>query len=258
MNAVSYNHLQLRELFHLEFLRRLALKLKPSQYVLKGGVNMRFFFGSPRYSEDMDLDAQGVGVQVLRDTAMAILTAPSLRETLASFGVESIIAPDISKAKQTETTQRFKIHLTTTADEDLFTKIEFSRRGIAKGVKVETVRAEIMRVLRLPPLMCPHYDAEAAMLQKIEAVAGRSATQARDIFDLYLLITQASPPKKQTGPGKTELLKKAIKNIYSVDFNQFKDTVLLYFPYEERRFYDDIGRWDEIRLIASQCIEELL
>jgi len=51
MNTLAYNHLQLRELFHLEFLRRLALKLKPGQYILKGGVNMRFFFGSPRYSE---------------------------------------------------------------------------------------------------------------------------------------------------------------------------------------------------------------
>ena len=258
MNTLAYNHLQLRELFNLEFLRRLALKLKPGQYILKGGVNMRFFFGSPRYSEDMDLDANGVGVQILRDMVMTILTAPSLRETLASFGVKGIIAPDIAKAKQTETTQRFKIHLSTSADEDLFTKIEFSRRGIKGGVKVETVRAEIMRTLRLPPLMCPHYGAEAAMLQKIDAIAGRSATQARDIFDLYLLNSQASLPKKRVGPDGTDALKKALSNIYAIDFRQFKDTVLSYLPQEERGPYDNAGQWDEIRLIASRCIEELL
>jgi predicted nucleotidyltransferase component of viral defense system len=258
MNSLSYNHLQLRELFHLEFLRRLSLKLKPGQYVLKGGVNMRFFFGSPRYSEDMDLDAQGISVEILRDVVMGILNATSLRETLASFGVKGTIAPDIVKAKQTETTQRFKIHLSTSADEDLYTKIEFSRRGIKEGAKVETVRAEIMRALRLPPLMCPHYDAAAAMLQKIDAIAGRSVTQARDIFDLYLLNSQASLSKKRIALDRTEALKKALSNIYAVDFRQFKDTVLSYLPQEERGPYDNAGQWDEIRLIASRCIEELL
>jgi hypothetical protein len=258
MNDISYSQLQLRELFHLEVLRRLAQKLKPGQYALKGGVNMRFFFGSPRYSEDIDLDVQDVGITILRDTVMAIITAPSLKETLASFGVGSIVAPDIAKAKQTETTQRFKIHLVTSAGEDLFTKIEFSRRGIRDGIKVETVRAGIMRELRLPPLMCPHYDAGAAIMQKIEALAGRSATQARDIFDLYLLTTQASASREPAYRTKQELLKKASANVYSVDFRQFKDTVLPYFPLEERGSYNDAARWDEIRLIVSRTIEELL
>jgi hypothetical protein len=47
MNGISYAPLQLWELFHLEVLRRLAQKLKPGQYALKGGVNMRFFFRQP-------------------------------------------------------------------------------------------------------------------------------------------------------------------------------------------------------------------
>ena len=258
MNDSPHFPLQIRELFHLEVLRRLAQKLKPGQYALKGGVNMRFFFGSPRYSEDMDLDVKGVGIGILRDAVMAIITAPSLRETLASFGVRTVVAPDITKAKQTETTQRFKIHLITSAGEDLFTKVEFSRRGIAAGVKVEPVRAEILRPLRLTPLLCPHYGAEAAILQKIEAIAGRSATQARDIFDLYLLDTQSVPSKELAGHGKTDTLKKAIANIYSVDFGQFKDTVLSYFSEDERALYDDADRWDEIRLTASRSIEELV
>lgn len=258
MNGISYPPLQLRELFHLEVLRRLAQKLKPGQYALKGGVNMRFFFGSPRYSEDMDLDVQIVAGHVLRDAVMAIVTSPSLQETLASFGVKSIIAPDIGKAKQTETTQRFKIHLTTPSGEDMFTKIEFSRRGIKDGVNVETVRAEILRTLRLPPLMCPHYGAEAAMLQKIEAIAGRAATQARDIFDLYLLTTQARLSKELVDKGKTDIIAKAIKNTYRVEFDQFRDTVLPYFPETERALYDETGRWDEIRLTVSRCMEELI
>jgi hypothetical protein len=258
MNTISYSPLQLRELFHLEFLRRLGLKLKPAQYALKGGVNMRFFFGSPRYSEDMDLDAQGIGVQDLRDAVMKILTGSSMKETLASCGIRAINAPDITRAKQTDTTQRFKVHLATSAGEDLFTKIEFSRRGMADGIVTESVRAEILRTLRLPPLICPHYGAAAAALQKIGAIAGRSATQARDIFDLYLLSTQVSISELKVIQTKADMLKKAMENIFTVDFNVFNDTVLSYFPADERAAYEDPGRWDEIRLVASRCIEGLL
>lgn len=257
MNTIFYTPLQIREIFHLEFLRRLAVKLKPDQYVLKGGVNMRFFFGSLRYSEDMDLDCRGISTLALSDAAMSILASPSFKTILSSFGVVDIIPPDIGKAKQTETTQRFKIHLVTAAGDDLFTKIEFSRRGVDPGIAVEPVKAEILRELHMPPLMCPHYTAEAALLQKIGAIAGRSATQARDIFDLYLLATQATPNKKQKQLGAI-VLRKAIENIYTVDYHQFKDTVLPYFPEDERAAYNDAGRWDEIRLAAAKRIEELL
>ena len=54
MNNLAYNSLQLREIFHLELLRLLGRKMKGEHYVLKGGVNLRFFFNSFRYSEDMD------------------------------------------------------------------------------------------------------------------------------------------------------------------------------------------------------------
>jgi len=48
-----YNSLQQREIFHLEFLRWFGRKADPKHYALKGGVNMRFFFGSIRYSEEI-------------------------------------------------------------------------------------------------------------------------------------------------------------------------------------------------------------
>jgi hypothetical protein len=258
MNVMPYSPLQLRELFHLEVLRRLAQKLKPSLYALKGGVNMRFFFHSPRYSEDMDLDVREIGTHILSDSMMSILDSSSLKSTLATFGIRSVIPPNLAKAKQTETTQRFKIHLVTSSGEDLFTKIEFSRRGMEHEAKVETVHAEILRTLRLPPLMCPHYLAEAALLQKIGALAGRSTTQARDIFDLYLLTTQAHVVQDTTGKPNSGILKKAIENVYSVDFNRFRDSVLAYFSVEDRTAYDNPGVWDEIRLTVSRQMEEML
>jgi len=64
-----------------------------------------------------------------------------------------IIAPDVTKAKQTETTQRFKIHLLTAAGEDLFTKIEFLRRGLKGSQVVEAVSNKILRAYKMAPLL---------------------------------------------------------------------------------------------------------
>ncbi|PJC48653.1 MAG: hypothetical protein CO035_02330, partial [Candidatus Omnitrophica bacterium CG_4_9_14_0_2_um_filter_42_8] len=77
-----YNSLQLRELFHLEFLRWFGRKVKSESYALKGGANLRFFFNSIRYSEDMDLDIKGVQVHVLKDIAIKILQNLSFQDSL--------------------------------------------------------------------------------------------------------------------------------------------------------------------------------
>ena len=44
------------ELIHLVLLDLLGRKVDKKQYALKGGCNLRFFFKSIRYSDDMDLD----------------------------------------------------------------------------------------------------------------------------------------------------------------------------------------------------------
>src|SRR3989338_1383646 len=113
MNKPLTSPLQIREVFHLEFLRWFGRKLEADRYVLKGGVNLRLFFKSIRYSEDMDIDLTGVRVDKIKKTVMEILEARGFADSLKSFGIDKIAAPDLAKAKQTETTQRFKIHLLT-------------------------------------------------------------------------------------------------------------------------------------------------
>src|SRR3989344_4542740 len=130
MEQTIYTSLQLREIFHLEFLRWFSRKLEADRYCLKGGVNLRLFFKSIRYSEDMDIDIVGARVDRVKKTVMEILSVRGFSDSLKSFGIEKVVPPDIAKAKQTGTTQRFKIHLLTSAGEDLFAKIEFSRRGM--------------------------------------------------------------------------------------------------------------------------------
>ena len=93
MNNEVYTPLQMREVFHLEFLRWFSRKLATEEYVLKGGVNLRLFFKSIRYSEDMDIDVQRVGVEKVKKTVMDIHTARGFSDSLKLFGIEKVISP---------------------------------------------------------------------------------------------------------------------------------------------------------------------
>ncbi len=129
MKNAIYSSLQIREIFHLEFLRWFSRKVEAQYYVLKGGVNLRLFFQSIRYSEDMDIDLQGIRVEKVKKIVMEILSARGFSDSLKSFGIESVVPPNMDKAKQTPTTQRFKIHLLTSGGEDLFITLKFQKRN---------------------------------------------------------------------------------------------------------------------------------
>ena len=248
-----YSGLEIRQIFHIEFLRAFSRKFKPQLYALKGGVNLRLFFKSIRYSEDMDMDVKNIDKITLRDSVMKIIASAQLRNELRPFGIRDIRVPDMAKAKQTDTTQRFKVHLLTDSNEDLFSKIEFSRRGMSGGRAVEHVPEGILREYRVSPFLTSHYDAETAVRQKIGALADRSVVQARDIFDLHVLSTQcANSAGAVKAPEST--VKKACENLFSVEFRQFRDTVLAYLEPEDRAAYDNPGAWDEIKLKVNEMI----
>ena len=258
MTEEKYNPLQLREIFHLEFLRWLGKKIKPSYYALKGGANLRFFYNSFRYSEDVDLNARIIRVDVLRDKVMQILKSASFQNNLKPFGIDKIIPPNIVKAKQTLTTQRFKVHLITPEGEDFFTKIDFSRRKFENNVKTETVSNTILREYKLAPLLVPHYDIISAILQKLNALAFRTTTQARDAFDLYILSTQFKPAdNKKKIKLNPEIISKAYENIFKISFAQFRDTVISYLLEEDQEIYNSPRSWDEVKLKTANLIKEL-
>jgi len=252
---MTYTDLQLREVFHLEFLKSLGSKVKAKLYVLKGGVNLRFFYNSMRYSEDMDLDVQDIEVVVLKDKVMQILASMSFHERLVPFGIKQVTPPNMNRAKQTETTLWFKIHLLTRAGEDLFTKIEFSRRGFAGTIQVHTVADTILSQYKSAPVLVPHYDKHTAFLHKINAIAGRAVIQARDIFDLYVLSTQVERGKCNIQGVPEDTINTAKANIFSIGFEQFRDTVLSYISLEDQRVYDNKDAWDEVRIKVVACID---
>ena len=253
-----FNSLQQREVFHIEFLRWFGREVEAKHYALKGGINMRFFYNSFRYSEDMDIDITELRLEILQDTVMKILSTQSFEDIFKPYGIERVIPPDITKAKQTETTQRFKIHLITFSEEDLFTKVEFSRRGTEKGIVLQSVPNSILRAYKLIPLIVPHYNIQSTMMQKIDAIVSRSTIQARDIFDLYILSSQYSDLETTDFEIlEKDKIEKAYKNVFMITFEQFRDTVVSYLPLEEQNIYNTDSSWDEIRLKVANLIEEL-
>src|SRR5688572_22456836 len=93
---------------------------------LKGGCNLRFFFQSVRYSEDIDFDVATVGKGTLAKKIDDLLVSPIMVSPLKTQG---LLLVDPSKPKQTETTQRWKVGLRSEPSGTVTrTKIEFSRR----------------------------------------------------------------------------------------------------------------------------------
>lgn len=185
-----FSDIQLREAFHFSFLHRLLSVSDPALYVLKGGVNLRFFFGSPRYSEDMDLDVLGGSVATLKKNGYKILGDGAFQRSLRVFGVDHLVINDPHNAKHTATTQRFRCALVRESGQSLPTRVEFSRRAEDPGDAAprEDIDPEVARPYRRLPFRCRHYAGSTAVRHKIDALAGRTATQARDVFDLHQLI----------------------------------------------------------------------
>jgi predicted nucleotidyltransferase component of viral defense system len=252
-----FSDAQIREVFHFHFLDRLLKQTDPGLYILKGGVNLRFFFSSPRYSEDMDIDVLAGSVGTLKKNGYKILNDLAFRRSLRSFDIADIEINDPAKAKQTGTTQRFRFGLISSAGNHLPTKVEFSRRNDSSDGESEIalIDAEIARPYRKLPFRCPHYTGATAMLQKMRALAGRPVTQARDVFDLAILIRGGHRP---AGPWSTLLTNKehasALNCLMSLGWEDYEGQVVEFLDDDSRREFGDKPAWE---MMQTQILDEL-
>lgn len=251
---VSINPKQSVEMFHLILLSHLGRKLDKQKWALKGGCNLRFFFRSPRYSDDMDLDVQGLPVDVLRDKVNSILSGKPLKTILE---VRGIAIEHVTEHKQTETTQRWKFGLMVPGlEQPVPTKVEFSRRGLEAGSVFETVSPEIVRFYELPPLMANHYPASVVWRQKIGAILHRATSQSRDVFDLHLLLEAGLKSTDGFTFDRKHDIAQVKENILAMDFGQFKSQVLSYLDPELELPYDSEETWDALRWRIIEALGE--
>jgi len=246
--------LELRELFHLAFLRHLGFRLTGRSYAVKGGICLRFFHRSQRFSQDMDLDAEsGIRLKTLQKAVDSVLEGKALAASLFPHGISRV---GFSTPKQTETTQRWKIALFVSGGTELTTKVEFSRRQGNIGFSSGIPNPELLARYGMPPFACNFYSAPVMAIQKINALGAFSRFAARDLYDLDHLLEMGA---LKTGKFKYEIsneaLEKAAGKAASFTFADFQEQVV---PYLSGEIMDLFGKPDEFEKMKGRVEQALM
>jgi predicted nucleotidyltransferase component of viral defense system len=244
------------ELFHLVFLRALVAKGEDKALIaLKGGCNLRFYFESIRYSEDIDLDVTVIARDTLKNKVDRLLRSPLVAAPLKARGIE---LTDSSAPKQTDTTQRWKVGLQVAGlGVPLRTKIEFSRRETTHGAAFEAVRGEVLRPYGLTPMLANHYTTRAAIAQKVHALAERTEPQARDVFDLNLLLARTDAANLELPTADRARVPAAIEHAMGISYDEYRAKVVAYLDPEQAAPYEDRAAWDHLQGVVITSLEAL-
>ncbi len=246
---MELREVQVIELFHVAFLDALQQRLERGRWILKGGANLRYFFDSQRYSQDIDLDFRGGAPWGVREKVGQVIESPVLSNLLR---VKGLSVEESSEHKQSETTRRWKIGIAAPGHGELVrTKVEFSSRGADDRFRAEAVPDRIVAPYALRPPIVQHYTAAAATEQKVAALAGRPQVQSRDVFDLDLLLRLRQLPR---GEVDAELLTKAAEIALEIPFDAFSDHVLNFLEPDLRDYYSE-ERWVQLQTFVAEQLE---
>lgn len=225
-----------REFFHLAALRHVSARLSGRSWALKGGVCLRLFHGSARLSEDMDLDVDpGVRRATLENAVDQVLGSPALRADLVRAG---LTLSRVSKPKQTETTQRWKVELTLSG-EPVQTKVEFSRRKAAPQADSGTPSPALLDRYGVMQFAARYYGAGPMALQKAAALAADNRTAVRDLYDLDLLWSRRTAEVAAALAAADGALREAgAEKAERFSWRDFQGEVLPYLDAEARGGYD--------------------
>jgi Nucleotidyl transferase AbiEii toxin, Type IV TA system len=180
----------------------------------------------------------------------SVLESPALRSLLA---VGELSLAEWSSSKQTDTTHRWKVGVKAPSSSRLVrTKIEFSNRESGGECRLDQLPAEIVAPYALRRPTVQHYTAVAATAQKVQALTGRTQTQARDVFDLELLLRRDSIQK---GSLDSDLLDLAIDRALELNYDAFRDQVLAFLDPGAVELYDSAPAWEQLQTFVAERLE---
>ncbi|MHB8443170.1 MAG: nucleotidyl transferase AbiEii/AbiGii toxin family protein [Patescibacteria group bacterium] len=242
------------EQFHLTFLSALVYRYNPENYVLKGGANIRYYFNSPRYSNDIDLDLiRGDGLK-LEKIVDLVLASNVLVSTLNHAGISIV---NISKPKQTTTTRRWKLGLILSGTNvEIRTKIEFSGRHSDYHFDRIDIPESIVGQYGITPYILQRYNLDAMIDQKIMALAQRSETKTRDIFDLEILLRVPGSDTHITLLDH-ENISEALLRSSHLTYENFKEQVIPFIAEDFRAIYSSEQSWERMRKFVINSITKL-
>jgi predicted nucleotidyltransferase component of viral defense system len=249
---------QVIERFQLTFLQHLSAHL-PDGWCIKGGVNIRAFYASPRSSKDIDFDAF-LRHDRLQERVSKILRSSTFEADLRRTEIELV---DLHPSKDTHTTVRWKPELLHQRRLRTNTKLEFSLRGLDESddeiawlqAHMRTDSVDEALRLRHSLAVAPtatHYDATAAYEQKVQALALRSDTKARDVFDMNWLLAH-HPEACTQAPAKNAQL--AAERAVSLGYDDFSAQVVPFLDRDDAAIYGTKRAWDQM---LGHVVEDLL
>ena len=220
---------------------------------MKGGANLRLFFGSRRRSQDIDLDYVGSAFWRAEERVDAVLASRAFTDLLRVQGLELV---DLAKTKQTDTTRRWNFAVQG-GGAWLNSKIEFSARGATDPeVGFDVARSDIGRAAGLRAVRANHYLAPAAARQKIYVLAERKETEPRDLFDLDLLVS-AHAGAVRPGDVNPALAGKAVDAAFTIPFEAYEQLVVDYLEDEFVEIYNRREVWEEMVTRVAEFLETL-
>lgn len=122
------------------------------------------------------------------------------------------------------------------------------------NINYEAIDSQIIKQYSLSPFMANHYSIQSMLRQKIRALALRSETQSRDIFDLYFLVS--SGYRFELDEKTIGLLEDAKYKAKEIAFEDFKGQVLAYLPLDQQKEYDGTSAWDFIVKTVITSLDE--
>lgn len=243
------------ELFHLAYCQVAAVRLPLDEFAMKGGGNLRFFLRSPRRSADLDLDYLGRKFSRFGERMDEVLASRQLSELLRLRDIE--LRFEGHRAKDTETVKRWKFQLARPGMETASSKIELSNRGTTAAPVLEQMDAELTRRLGGVAARIKHYLPPDAIEQKIRALADRSATQPRDVFDLDHLFRQYPDALARSRPDPKKALA-AKERAIDIPYDDYDRLVVEFLEEDFVELYGTEQAWTDMVLRVVERLEEKL
>lgn len=204
----------LREYLQLVLLNYLFQEKESVRIFFKGGTAIRFFFNSPRFSEDLDFSTTYSKKrirEIIKKVSLAIQREiPSLK-----------IVP-LYSGKETE---RFRLkYETKELKYPLIIRLDFHQVRRIGATTVSPLSTKFPIVIF--PLI-PHLTAEELLKEKVKALLSRG--KGRDFFDVWYLLEKGIPLPQRI--NKSEVLKK----IDSVSGARLEHDLSAFLPRPQRK-----------------------